>query len=35
MEEKIGVLRSFVKKFRPKGELGIKHEKLPKKLRII
>lgn len=35
MSQKIGVLRSFVKKFRPKGELGIKHERLPKKLKII
>jgi hypothetical protein len=24
-DEKIGVLRAFVKKFRPKGDLGLKH----------
>ena len=35
MEEKVGVLRTFVKKHRPKGDLGLKHERLPKKLRII
>ena len=35
MNEKIGVLRSYVRKHRPKGEQSIKHERLPKKLRVI
>lgn len=35
LNEKIGVLRSFVRKNRPKGEVNNKHERLPKKLRII
>lgn len=35
LNEKIGVLRSFVRKNRPKGEVSAKHERLPKKLRVI
>lgn len=39
MEERIGVMRAFVKKFRGKGVEGeeskAKHERLPKKLRVL
>lgn len=35
MDEKIGTLRSYVRDHRPKGEQSTKHERLPKKLRII